>query len=136
MTRGSGKAELCRAVLEGIAFEVADLVQTMNEAAPVSISELRVDGGACVSDFMMQFQADLLRLPVNRPENVESTALGAAFLAGLAAGVWSSTEDLEHIRRTQQVFQPVMAIQDRNRALQNWHTAVELSRLWGQRYQL
>ena len=90
MTRGSGKAELCRAVLEGIAFEVADLVQTMNEAAPVSISELRVDGGACVSDFMMQFQADLLRLPVNRPENVESTALGAAFLAGLAAGVWSS----------------------------------------------
>ena len=136
LTRGSGKAELCRAVLEGIAFEVADLVQTMNEAAPVSISELRVDGGACVSDFMMQFQADLLRLPVNRPENVESTALGAAFLAGLAAGVWSSTEDLEHIRRTQQVFQPVMAIQDRNRALQNWHTAVELSRLWGQRYQL
>ena len=136
LTRGSGKAELSRAVLEGIAFEVADLVQTMNEAAPVSISELRVDGGACVSDFMMQFQADLLRLPVNRPENVESTALGAAFLAGLAAGVWSSTEDLEHIRRTQQVFQPVMAIQDRNRALQNWHTAVELSRLWGQRYQL
>ena len=136
LTRGSGKAELSRAVLEGIAFEVADLVQTMNEAAPVSISELRVDGGACVSDFMMQFQADLLRLPVNRPENVESTALGAAFLAGLAAGVWTSTEDLEHIRRTQQVFQPVMAIQDRNRALQNWHTAVELSRLWGQRYQL
>ena len=136
LTRGSGKAELSRAVLEGIAFEVADLVQTMNEAAPVAISELRVDGGACVSDFMMQFQADLLRLPVNRPENVESTALGAAFLAGLAAGVWSSTEDLEYIRRTQQVFQPVMAIQDRNRALQNWHTAVELSRLWGQRYQL
>ena len=136
LTRGSGKAELSRAVLEGIAFEVADLVQTMNEAAPVSISELRVDGGACVSDFMMQFQADLLRLPVNRPENVESTALGAAFLAGLAAGVWTSTEDLEHIRRTQQVFQPVMAIQDRNRALQNWHTAVELSRLWGQRCQL
>lgn len=136
LTRGSGKAELSRAVLEGIAFEVADLVQTMNEAAPVAISELRVDGGACVSDFMMQFQADLLRLPVNRPENVESTALGAAFLAGLAAGVWSSTEDLEHIRRTQQVFQPVMAIQDRNRALQNWHTAVELSRLWGQRCQL
>ena len=136
LTRGSGKAELSRAVLEGIAFEVADLVQTMNEAAPVAISELRVDGGACVSDFMMQFQADLLRLPVNRPENVESTALGAAFLAGLAAGVWSSTEDLEHIRRTQQAFQPVMAIQDRNRALQNWHTAVELSRLWGQRCQL
>ena len=136
LTRGSGKAELSRAVLEGIAFEVADLVQTMNEAAPVSISELRVDGGACISDFMMQFQADLLRLPVNRPENVESTSLGAAFLAGLAAGVWTSTEDLEHIRRTQQVFQPVMAIQDRNRALQNWHTAVELSRLWGQRCQL
>lgn len=133
LTRGCGKAELSRAVLEGIAFQVADLVNTMNEDAPTPLSELRVDGGACVSDFMMQFQSDLLRLPVNRPETVESTAMGAAYLAGLAAGVWSSTDQLESIRRTQRVFTPQMAIQDRNRTLDNWHTAVDLSRQWGQR---
>ena len=135
LTRGAGKAELSRAVLEGIAFEVSDLVQTMNQAAPMAISELRVDGGASVSDFMMQFQADLLRLPVDRPENVESTAMGAAYLAGLAAGVWSSTEELQRIRRTQRTFSPQMAIQDRNRALRCWHTAVDLSREWGRRNQ-
>ena len=135
LTRGAGKAELSRAVLEGIAFEVSDLVETMNRDTPVPISELRVDGGACVSDFMLQFQADLLRLPVNRPDNVESTAMGAAYLAGLAAGVWSSTEELERLRRTQRIFSPQMSIQDRNRTLENWHTAVDLSRSWGQRCQ-
>ena len=135
LTRGSGKAELSRAVLEGIAFEVSDLVQIMNQAVPTPISELRVDGGASVSDFMMQFQADLLRLPVNRPENIESTAMGAAYLAGLAAGVWTSTEELQRIRRTQRTFMPQMAIQDRTRALHNWHTAVDLSREWGRRSQ-
>ena len=131
LTRGSGRAELSRAVLEGIAFEVADLVETMNGDAPTPISQLRVDGGACVSDFMMQFQADLLRLPVDRPECVESTAMGAAYLAGLAAGVWSSPEELSRIRRTQRVFSPQMDIRTRNRALANWHTAVDLSRRWG-----
>ena len=136
LTRGSGKAELSRAVLEGIAFEVSDLVDTMNRDAAAPITELRVDGGACVSDFMLQFQADLLRLPVNRPETVESTALGAAYLAGLAAGIWSSTDELSGIRRTQQVFSPQMAIQDRNRALHNWHAAVDLCRQWGARSQL
>ncbi len=135
LTRGSGKAELSRAVLESIAFEVADLVNTMNADVPTPISELRVDGGACVSNFMMQFQSDLLHLPVDRPENVETTAMGAAYLAGLAAGVWSSTEELEHIRRTQQVFKPKMSFQARDRAMANWHTAVELSRAWGQKYQ-
>ncbi len=135
LTRGAGKAHLSRAILESIAFEVADLVHTMNREAPTPVSQLRVDGGASVSDFMLQFQADLLRLPVDRPENIESTAMGAAFLAGLAAGVWTDTAELERHRRTERTFLPQMAIQDRNRALDNWHTAVDLSRQWGQRYQ-
>lgn len=135
LTRGCGRAELSRSILEGIAYEVSDLVETMNRDAATPISELRVDGGACVSDFLMQFQSDLLRLPVNRPENVESTAMGAAYLAGLAAGVWQSTEDLDRIRRTERTFRPCMAIQERNRTLANWHTAVALSREWGQKVQ-
>lgn len=133
LTRGCGRAELCRAVLESIAFEVADLVNTMTHDAGVSISELRVDGGACVSNFMMQFQSDLLRLPVNRPECVESTALGAAFLAGLAAGVWSSTEELESIRKVDRVFTHQSDPAHRDRALANWHTAVHLSQEWGKK---
>lgn len=82
---------MCRAVLESIAYEVQDLVTAMIRESGTDMTELRVDGGACVSDVMMQFQADLLSLPVLRPTMVETTAAGAAFLAGLATGVWSST---------------------------------------------
>lgn len=131
LTRGSGRAEMSRAVLESIAFEVSDLVGTMSADASLPISELRVDGGACVSDFMMQFQSNLLNLPVNRPENVESTAMGAAYLAGLAAGVWSSTDELEKIRSVERTFTPQMEASERTRLLTNWHTAVTLSRAWG-----
>ncbi len=129
LTRGAGKAELCRAVLESIAFEVADLVEVMGREVPVSA--LRVDGGASVSDFLLQFQADLLELPVERPACVESTALGAAYLAGLAAGVWSSTDELEALRRVDRRFESAMDGAARDRALHNWHAAVELSRQWG-----
>ena len=91
LTRGTTKAHIARAVLDAIAFQVTDLVQAMNADAPCPITTLRVDGGASVSDIMMQTQADLLRLPVDRPAQVETTAFGAAALAGLAAGcgaVW------------------------------------------------
>ena len=90
LTRGTTKAHIARAVLDAIAFQVTDLVQAMNADAPCPITTLRVDGGASVSDIMMQTQADLLRLPVDRPAQVETTAFGAAALAGLAAGVWQS----------------------------------------------
>lgn len=131
LTRGSGKAELCRAVLESIAFSVSDLVSTMNADTGCPITQLRVDGGACVNDFLMQFQADLLSIPVDRPQNVESTAMGAAYLAGLAAGVWSSAEELSAIRQTQTVFQGRLPQTDRDRLLERWHTAVELACRWG-----
>ena len=105
LTRGTSRAHIARAVLDAIAFQVTDLVQAMNADAPCPITTLRVDGGASVSDIMMQTQADLLRLPVDRPAQVETTAFGAAALAGLAAGVWRQYwRKLAALRRSQHVF--------------------------------
>ena len=106
LTRGSTKAHIARAVLDSIAYQVTDLVRVMNADAPCPITTLRVDGGASVSDIMMQTQADLLRLPVDRPAQVETTAFGAAALAGLAVGLWRDTAELEALRRSQHVFVP------------------------------
>ena len=131
MTRGTGKAHMCRAVLESIAYEVMDLVTTMETESGTRLRELRVDGGASVSDFMMQFQADLLDLNVIRPTMVETTAAGAAFMAGLATGVWSGTEELSKLQVTDRIFRPDMAPELRQTLAHNWHTAVELSRQWG-----
>lgn len=119
-------------MLESIAFEVTDLVETMNADVGASITELRVDGGASVSDFLLQFQADLLRIPVDRPRNVETTAFGAASLAGLAVGVWDSPAALAQLRQTQRVFTAQTAMAARDRAYRNWKTAVSLSRAWGE----
>ena len=131
LTRGTDKAVLCRSVLEAIAYEVADLVHTMNGDTGEPVTALRVDGGASVSDFMMQFQADLLGIPVDRPRNVETTAFGAAALAGLAAGVYSGTEELEALRASERVFTPQMEEAKRDALYRRWQKAVELSRAWG-----
>ena len=131
LTRGTDKAVLCRSVLEAIAYEVADLVRTMNGDTASPITELRVDGGASVSNFMMQFQADLLNIPVDRPRNVETTAFGAAALAGLAAGVYAGPEELEKLRLSERVFTPVMSLEKRSALYRRWQRAVELSRAWG-----
>ncbi len=132
LTRGSTKAHLCRAVLESIAYEVTDLVKTMALDAGSPISELRVDGGASVSDVMMQFQADMLDIPVNRPAMVETTAVGAAYLAGLAVGLWSGPEEIESSRRVERIFTPQMAAETRKKNYQSWKAAVSLARQWGQ----
>ena len=131
LTRGTDKAVLCRSVLEAIAYEVADLVYTMNGDTSSPITELRVDGGASVSNFMMQFQADLLNIPVDRPQNVETTAFGAAALAGLAAGVYAGPEELEKLRLSERVFAPAMETEKREKLYRRWQRAVELSRAWG-----
>ena len=107
LTRGSTRAHIARAVLDSIAYQVTDLVRAMNADASCPITTLRVDGGASVSNIMMQTQADLLRLSVDRPAQVETTAFGAAAMAGLAMGVWSGTEELERLRRSQYVFHPL-----------------------------
>ena len=130
LTRGTTRAHIARAVLDAIAYQVTDLVAAMNQDAPSPITTLRVDGGASVSDIMMQTQADLLRLEVDRPAQVETTAFGAAALAGLAAGVWSSLEDLKTLRRSQHIFLPQreqsLCVEDYAR----WKRAVERSRGW------
>ena len=130
LTRGTTKAHIARAVLECIAFQTADLVRVMNEDAPCPLTGLRVDGGASVSDILMQIQADLLRLPVDRPAQVETTAFGAAALAGLAAGVWQSFDQLAALRRSQCVFRPQRAEAACAADMECWHRAVERSRSW------
>ena len=130
LTRGSTTAHIARAVLDSIAFQVTDLVRAMNADAPCPITTLRVDGGASVSDILMQTQADLLRLPVDRPAQVETTAFGAAALAGLAVGVWSGLEELEGLRRSQHLFQPQRAEADCAADYRQWLRAVERARSW------
>ena len=130
ITRGTTRAHIARAVLDAIAFQVTDLVRTMNADAPCPITALRVDGGASVSDILMQTQADLLRLPVDRPVQVETTAFGAAALAGLAAGVWTSQEELESLRRSQCVFYPQRDQAACDADYRQWRRAVERARSW------
>ena len=130
LTRGSTKAHIARAVLDSIAFQVCDLVEAMNADAPCPLTELRVDGGASVSDILMQTQADLLQMRVDRPAQVETTAFGAAALAGLAAGVWGSLEEISALRRSQHVFTPVRGAEACRAECRQWRRAVERCRSW------
>ena len=132
LTRGSTRAHIARAVLYAIALQVTDLVRAMNADAPCPIPTLRVDGGASVSDILMQIQADLLGIPVDRPAQVETTAFGAAALAGLAAGVWKDTGELEKLRRSQHVFTPLRSGEDCGREYRRWQRAVERARAWAE----
>ena len=122
LTRGTNWKHIVRAALESIAFQVCDLLGV--EELGEGLGELRVDGGACRNDFLMQLQADLLGVPVNRPEQIETTALGAAYLAGLAVGVWASEEDLQEIRRSERIFEPNMPDEHRRELLCGWKEAV------------
>ena len=130
LTRGSTKAHIARAVLDSIAYQVTDLVRVMNADAPCPLTMLRVDGGASVSDIMMQTQADLLRLPVDRPAQVETTAFGAAALAGLAVGLWRDTAELETLRRSQHVFRPQRDAADCAADYAQWCRAVVRAGAW------
>ena len=130
ITRGTTKAHFARAVLESIAYQVTDLMTAMRQDAGCEISGLRVDGGASVSDLMMQFQADLLRIPVDRPAMVETTAFGAASLAGLAVGVWKDLDELRALRRSEQVFSPVRAQYECEELYRGWKRAVGCAQGW------
>ena len=132
VTRATTKAHLCRAVLEGIAYQVRDLAETMELDSGRPLTELRVDGGAAVSDVMMQFQSDMLHAPVVRPKCVESTALGAACLAGLGAGVFKSAAELESRWQRERTFLPEMDDAVRIANLAGWRRAVERSLRWEQ----
>ncbi len=130
LTRGSTRAHIVRAALEGIAYQVKDLLDAMEKDAGAQLSVLRVDGGASVSNFLMQFQADILRRPIDRPRMVETTAFGAAFLAGLSAGIWTDLRELSAIRASERVFQPAMPEEEAALYHARWLKAVERSRNW------
>lgn len=130
LTRGTGRAHICRAVLESIALESYDLFRLLEEEAATPIRALRVDGGASKSHFLMQFQADISQLRVCRPACLETTALGAAMLAGLAVGVWDNQKELSSIWQMHTEFLPDMGEDERLQSISRWHKAVKRSQNW------
>jgi glycerol kinase len=130
LTRGVNKAHICRAALEAIAYQVKDELDCMKEDSCCTIPSVKVDGGACVSDIMMQFQSDILDTPVYRPKNVETTATGAAFLAGLAVGYWNTKEELLDFWKIDKIFAPGMENEKRETMYARWKLAVERAKNW------
>jgi glycerol kinase len=124
ITRGTTRAHVVRAALESMAFQARDVVEAMAHDSKMKIRRLRVDGGATANDFLMQYQADLLGIPVERPHVVETTALGSGLLAGLAVGVWSSTRDADRVRRVERVFKPQRPRAWREAEYARWKEAV------------
>jgi glycerol kinase len=130
LTRGSNRAHIARAALDSIAYQVSDVVRAMEQDRGKPLTELRVDGGAARNDLLMQFQADLLGVPVIRPRIVETTALGAAYLAGLAIGFWSGLDEISRQWREEARFEPSMSADRRESLQHDWSRALERSREW------
>lgn len=125
LTRGAGRAHIARAALEALAYQIRDLSDAMAADAGGELGVLNVDGGASANNFLMQFQADLLGCELHRPQNLETTSLGAAYLAGLATGFWSGTDELRGLRTTDDVFTRKMDVAQADELLAGWHKAVE-----------
>ncbi len=130
MTRGTTRAHFARAVLESIAYQVKDLIAAMEDDTGAVLCELKVDGGASVSNILMQFQADLLGARINRPQNVETTALGAAYLAGLAVGLWKDQKEIAANWKSERVFTPQMALEQSQAYYAGWKRAVARALDW------
>ncbi|MCR5605306.1 MAG: glycerol kinase GlpK [Treponema sp.] len=128
LTRGSNKAHICRAALNAIAYQVKDELECMKSDSSIDIPVLKVDGGACISNIMMQFQADILGTKVCRPKNIETTVTGAAFLAGLAVSVWTSKDEIIKVWKEDCSFTPVMTEETRETLYADWKKALEKSR--------
>jgi glycerol kinase len=130
LTRGTTSGHIARAALEGIAFQVGDILEVMKQDSGVPMNELRVDGGACANDLLMQFQADILQVPVVRPKVIETTALGAAYLAGLAAGFWKNRDDVTRAWKVDRVFEPSKSADEANHRRKRWKEALNRARDW------
>lgn len=130
ITRGFNKDHLIRATLESIAYQTYDVLKAMEQDAGVTIKELKVDGGASANQFLMQFQSDILDVKVNRPSCIETTALGAAYLAGLATGYWKSKDEIKENWALSKTFIPAMEQEDRKNLISGWHKAVSRSFSW------
>ena len=130
ITRGTTREHLVRATLESIAYQSRDVVECLGEDSGLSLEALRVDGGACQNDFLMQFQADVLGAPVERPALLEATALGAAALAGVAVGFWKDASEITSGSDGLTVFEPKIGSDRREALYSGWKRAVERSREW------
>ena len=130
LTRGTTDAHIARAALEGIAFQVADILRAMEADAAMGLRELRVDGGASNNVLLMQLQADLLGIPVIRPANTETTGLGSAFLAGLAVGQFTSMDEVRRLWTPGRTFEPAMSADERGARHDRWRKAVRYAKGW------
>ena len=133
LTRGTTRAHIARAALEAIAFQSAEVLHAMQKDAGIRLTELRVDGGAAANDMLMQFQADILGVPVLRPKVLETTALGAAYLAGLATGVWKDTAAIGRQWAVGRRFEPGMSRTEAQARMAGWGRALERSKGWIER---
>ncbi len=132
LTRGVNKCHLIRATLESLAYQTNDVLKAMQEDASLKLSALKVDGGACANNFLMQFQADIIQAPVLRPVCIETTALGAAYLAGLAVGYWASQDEVVDNWAVSRTFEPAMPEADRARLVRGWDKAVGRALHWAE----
>jgi glycerol kinase len=130
MTRGTNRAHIARAALEGITLQVMDVLTAMQADSGLELAELRVDGGASANNLLMQMQADVLGVRVIRPENLEATALGAAYLAGLAVGYWPDRATISSQWRIERTFSPTASTADREKKRARWHKALDRVRDW------
>jgi glycerol kinase len=130
LTRYATRAHIARAALESTAYQVRDVVDAMQADSGIALSSLKTDGGMVVNDLLMQFQADILNAPVIRPKVTETTALGAAYAAGLAVGFWDNTEDLRANWAVDHTWKPQMAAEQRQRYYESWKKAVTRSFGW------
>ncbi len=130
ITRGVNKYHLIRATLESLAYQVNDVIRAMEADSDISLTSLRVDGGASANDFLMQTQADIMGAPVKRPKCIETTAMGAAYLAGLAVGYWKNREEVEENWAVDKIFNPAISKEERQQKVKGWNKAVRCSYLW------
>ena len=130
ITRGVNKYHIIRATLESLAYQVNDVLEAMKADSGIDLAALKVDGGASANDFLMQTQADIIDAPVNRPVCVETTAMGAAYLAGLAVGYWTSKEDVIKNWAIDKTFSPEIKEEDRIQRIKGWNKAVKYAYGW------
>ena len=130
LTRGSTKEHIVRAALEAIAYQVSDVFSVMKEESGLTIKSLKVDGGASVNSLIMQFQSDLLNCEVHLPEVLETTSLGAAFLAGLNSGFWKDFNELKKEKKFQKIYKPKMSNKETSKRIYGWKKAVEAARVF------
>lgn len=130
ITRGVNKYHIIRATLESLAYQVNDVLAAMEADSGITLSSLKVDGGASANSFLMQSQADIIGAPVERPRCIETTAMGAAYLAGLAAGYWGDKEEVKKNRETDRVFDPSIERGEREKRIKGWNKAVTYAYNW------